>query len=291
MNELQKMFNEQLVLIVTGAEHQSSVINSQLTQAGLKPVFVSSAVKALSIIRHAKECGTPIALVLYDHELPEVNGHSFAADLRGEPFIADTNIIIFTVDNPIRHLNEFRNWNISHVLQWPCRFSDLAGAIAEYIPLSKPVQTQDLMETQAENAAYRILCADDNAINLTVLRSFLNIAGYSPDTVVDGAEAVKAVKSISYDLILMDIMMPVMDGVVATLQIRELEKQMGRNPVPIVAVTAHYTPSQRDRYIEAGMNDVIAKPISKAAIDDCLAKWCQRYVATDSSSTRTGTDG
>ena len=286
MSNLQTMFDEKLILVVSADQYVSSVLNSNLTKSGLKPIFVSSAAKAQSILRHARECESPIPLVLYDHELPDMTSLVFANLVRNDAVIRESKIIALTRENPAALLNKLGPWNISHVLHLPCRYNDLTGAIAEYIPFSNTANV-DFIETQTidDNAAYRILCADDNAINLAVLRGFLNIAGYSPDTVANGAQAVKAYKNIQYDLILMDIMMPVMDGVVATLQIRELEKQMSRPPVPIVAVTAHYTHSQKDRYLAAGMNDVIAKPIGKKAIDDCLAKWCQRYVEPEVAHT------
>lgn len=282
MKTLQTMFDETLILVVSADQHISSVLNSNLTEAGLKPVFVSSAAKAVSILTHAMECGSPISLILYDNELPEMTSQAFANFVRNDKVINDSNIIALTRENPAGLLNQLGRWQITHVLHLPCRYKDLTGAIAEYIPVSKTANVEFIENQIVDgNGSYRILCADDNAINLAVLRGFLNISGYSPDTVVDGSQAVKAYKNIQYDLILMDIMMPVMDGVVATLQIRELEKQMSRPPVPIVAVTAHYTPSQRDRYLAAGMNDVIAKPINMTDIEDCLSTWCKRYVAPE----------
>ena len=294
MDDLVRIFDENLILVISADRNRSSVLNTQLKQAGLKPIFVSSPDKGLSILRHARECSMPFILTLFDFELNDQNGIDYLGQIRMDPLVRDSNIILLTSEKLSFLANTLTRCQITHILQWPFQFSDLTGVIAEYIPLNvRAEQNVEEIVQSEQNNSYRILCADDNAINLAVLKGFLNIAGYSPDTVSDGSQAVKAYKNVNYDLILMDIMMPVMDGVVATLQIREVEHQLSRQAVPIVAITAHYTPSQRDRYIEAGMNDVISKPISKKVIDDCLAKWCPRYIdpETNPGISPTGTFG
>lgn len=281
MYSAQKVFEEALVLVICNNQQISSDLNTILKSSGLKPVFVSRADKGLSVLRHASEARTPIALVICDYALPDMTGYSFVKTLRDDPTIANNKTVVLTPDHPTGHLPIFSPLGISHILQWPGRSENLIGAIAEYIPLLR--KTDAVLSDQSDagdvqdNSRLRILAADDNTINLAVLKGFLNLFGYAPDTVVNGAEAVKAFKNLHYDLILMDVSMPVMDGVVATLQIREIEKRLGKpHSVPIIAVTAHYTQSQKARYLEAGMNDVIAKPISKAAINDCLQKWCSQ---------------
>lgn len=281
MNRNVRYFDEALVLIICDNPQNSASLNSTLKASGLKPIFVSRADKGLSVLKHASETKTPIALVICDFTLPDMTGYDFVKTLRAIPMIADNKVVVLTPDHPANYLPVFSGLGVSHVLQWPGRSENLTGAIAEYIPLRREIETKseiplDHQDAVADNRL-RILAADDNAINLAVLKGFLNLSGYAPDTVVNGAEAVKAFKNLHYDLILMDVSMPVMDGVVATIQIREIEKRLGKPQIPIVAVTAHYTKSQKERYIEAGMNDVIAKPISKEVIDNCLEKWCARY--------------
>lgn len=275
-----RLFDEALVLVIYDNGQFNSDLNNVLTSAGLRPIFVSRAEKGLSVLKHAKESGTPLALVICDIAISDMPGEAFVRAVRLDHTIADTKIVMLTSDQPMGQLSRFSPLNVSHILKWPCRAADLTGAIAEYIPIRRelsPPPADQSAGAPVSSAPLKILAADDNAINLAVLRGFLNLAGYSPDTVRNGAEAVKAFKNMHYDLILMDISMPVMDGIVATLQIREIEKRIGKTPVPIVAVTAHYTPSQRDRYLEVGMNDVIAKPIRQEKIESCLEKWCDRY--------------
>jgi len=271
-----KVFDETLVLVLDDNHNLSPNLNSLLLKTGLKPVFVSSGIKGLSILKHAKLNGTPFGLIICDYKLPDMNGLEFAQSVRSDPIISDSQIIALTPDHPISYLYDFSRLRVPHVLQRPCVLQDLTGAVAEYLPLkwADEIIANDIV---SPGQAIKILCADDNAINLAVLKGFLSIAGYVPDTVENGEEALKAYNSRQYDLILMDIMMPVMDGTQATQHIRELEKRASRSPVPIIAVTAHYTPSERGLYIKLGMNDVIAKPISKNVIDACLEKWCPHY--------------
>ncbi len=275
-----KLFDEALVLVVRGNEAISSQLNTQLKTAGLKPIFVSSGEKGLSVLRHARESNTPLALVICDYALGDLTGYDFVTRTRQDPLLADTKIILTTQDHPMGYLSVFQPMGVNHIVRWPGRAEDLTGAIAEYIPVRREIKpTGQIQDPSLDSEArpFRILAADDNAINLAVLKGFLNLAGYTPDTVVNGAEAVKAFKNLQYDMILMDISMPVMDGVVATLQIREIEKRIGKAPVPIIAITAHYTPSQKKRYLEAGMNDVLAKPISQSEIENCLSEWSPRF--------------
>jgi len=286
LNASQKIFDEAIVLVVRNNELASSELNTRLTEAGLKPIFVTRGEKGLTVLRHARESGTPLGLVICDYSLPDMSGYDFARLLRSVPSTAETKMVLLTTDHPMGHLPTFAPLGVSHIVQWPGRAENLTGAIAEYIPLRRNVPAanaspEKVAVSTASSDQLRILAADDNAINLAVLRGFLNLAGYSPDTVKDGAEAVTAFKNLHYDLILMDISMPVMDGVAATLQIREIEKRVGKPPIPIVAVTAHYTPGQKSQYIEAGMNDVIAKPINQNVIKECLETWCPRFSQVD----------
>ena len=107
----------------------------------------------------------------------------------------------------------------------------------------------------------RILAAEDNAVNQLVLRTLLGQAGLAPVTVANGREAVEAWEGGEWDLILMDVQMPVMDGVAATREIRDREARSGRTPTPILALTANAMTHQVETYRAAGMNGFVSKPI------------------------------
>ena len=120
----------------------------------------------------------------------------------------------------------------------------------------------------------RILIAEDNAVNQAVLRSILDTTDHVADLVADGNEAVSAVMRIRYDLVLMDIQMPEMDGIMATRKIRDLPGGIAN--VPIIALTANAMKGDRERYLDAGMSDYLAKPIRPAQLKSMIAKWAAR---------------
>jgi CheY-like chemotaxis protein len=120
--------------------------------------------------------------------------------------------------------------------------------------------------------ALRVLAAEDNAINQLVLKTLLHQMGVEPLVVENGQLAVAAWESGEWDVILMDIQMPVMDGLTATAQIRRRERELGRAPTPIVALTANAMAHQVDQYIVAGMNGHVAKPIQAAELFEALTR-------------------
>ena len=126
----------------------------------------------------------------------------------------------------------------------------------------------------------RILVAEDNATNREVALAQLRKLGYEATAVSNGAEAVEAVRHGSYELVLMDCEMPVMDGFEATRQIRGLSRP-GSPGIPIVALTADAMADDRDRCLRAGMNDYLAKPVDLARLSDVLARWlpCLLYTS------------
>jgi len=119
----------------------------------------------------------------------------------------------------------------------------------------------------------RILVAEDNSINQVVALGFLKKLGLHADAVADGAEAIKALESIPYDLVLMDVQMPVMDGIEATRQIRSPASSVLNHWIPIIALTAHALRGDRERFLEAGMNDFLSKPMTVLTLLDVLKCW------------------
>ncbi len=136
------------------------------------------------------------------------------------------------------------------------------------------MSTTGINPVQSDQRSFRILVAEDNLVNQKVIRLFLVSAGHDVDIVADGQEAVEAVNSQAYDLVLMDVHMPKMDGITATKLIRE-QGGIGAT-VPIIAVTAKAMVGDREKYFAAGMNDYVSKPIDRqklfAAIAGCSSR-------------------
>lgn len=270
-----KQFDNVPILIIDDSELNSSVISMQLKPYGLDPIKVPKAHDGFQLIQQLKGSEKSIPLIICDFHMADMNGMGLLRLLRNEPTTEDIKVIFLASYGLGDLTRELASLGVKHILKRPCSTYSLIEAVSDCLKTTAPSPRK-----YKDKSEIRILAADDDPINLAVLKGFLNLAGYSVDTVSDGVDAVKASENIHYDLILMDICMPTMDGVIATLQIRTNEKRGNRPPVPIVAVTAHFSPSQRDRYLEAGMNDVMAKPIRKDIIDACLQEWCVRYPET-----------
>ena len=177
----------------------------------------------------------------------------------------------------IGHANENRRYQKAGFSAWlskPVRASDLFDmlhtALAGRAPGSAP-ESAPVTAGAAQIQAARILLVEDNDVNRMVADGILKKLGWRTDAVGNGVEALAALAREKYDLVLMDVQMPEMDGLEAARRIRAGEA--GRADVPIIAMTAHAMPGDRNECLEAGMDDYLAKPISPGALAGVLAKW------------------
>ena len=139
--------------------------------------------------------------------------------------------------------------------------------------VARNIEVIDQPEITTNAKAPRILMAEDNAINQKTAMHLLGKLGFHADVVADGLKAVQALKEFDYDLVLMDCMMPGMDGYEATAAIRNRASNVINHNVPIIAVTANAMEGDRKKCLEAGMDDYLAKPLNKTALAEMLDKW------------------
>jgi len=166
----------------------------------------------------------------------------------------------------------------SACLTKPVRSSDLFDSLATVLAGQNMRQTTPLFKLQAilgisRGKAVRVLLAEDNIVNQMVAVGILKKLGLRADAVANGAEAVKALETIPYDLMLMDVQMPVMDGLEATRQIRDPNSAVRNHMIPIIAMTAGVMQKDQERCMDAGMNDYVTKPVSPQALAETLGKW------------------
>jgi CheY-like chemotaxis protein/HPt (histidine-containing phosphotransfer) domain-containing protein len=160
----------------------------------------------------------------------------------------------------------------------PVRQSELFDKLSSLLPTDRKRQEQssnanENVAPQRHTNNVKILLAEDNVVNQKVAQSMLKKLGLRTDIVANGAEALKALEMIPYDLVLMDVQMPEMDGLAATRLIRYSGSAVLNKDVPIIAMTAHAMKGDRERFIESGMNDYISKPVSMEALKRVLDKW------------------
>jgi len=157
-----------------------------------------------------------------------------------------------------------------------CLSAVLAGTGAAQ--QAQPIVTRHSIR-EMRRGGVRILLAEDNITNQQVAVGILKKLGLRADAVANGAEALKALETLPYDLVLMDVQMPEMDGLEATRHIRNPQSAVRNHRIPIIAMTAHAMQGDRETCIEAGMNDYVAKPISPKALVEALNKWLPRETA------------
>jgi CheY-like chemotaxis protein/HPt (histidine-containing phosphotransfer) domain-containing protein len=165
-----------------------------------------------------------------------------------------------------------------------CLANVLAGSAADAAPApgSQAATRREAIEAN-RRATTRILLAEDNITNQQVALGILKKLGMRADAVADGAEAIRSLETIPYDLVLMDMQMPEMDGMEATRRIRDPQSGVMDHEIPIIAMTANALQGDRERCLEAGMNGYVAKPVSPAALAEALERWLPREDATTSA--------
>ncbi len=253
------------VLIVDDNATNRRVLQEVLTNWQMKPSSVDGGQAALSALRQAKDAGNPFALVLLDMQMPVMDGYTVAERIRQESEIAETKIIMLSSIGEHSDAELHQKLGIAAYLSKPVKQSSLMNTIMEVMimpSLDKNSPTSGIPRAVRESGQdYHILLAEDNAVNQKLAVRMLEKRGHTVAVANDGREALAALENESFDLVLMDVQMPEMDGFEATAAIREKESATGEH-IPIIAMTAHAMKGDRERCLEAGMDDYISKPIN-----------------------------
>jgi signal transduction histidine kinase/DNA-binding response OmpR family regulator len=275
------------VLVVDDNEQSRGILARRCAARGLATRQAGGGAEALSTLRSAAGAGEPFAVVIADFHMPSMSGLVLAREVRADPLLAGTKAILLTSFGSSVSQEDIESAGISARLNKPPRDSLLHEAIAAALAgRPAPVPGQAPGETGALPSAsgLRVLVAEDNVVNQQVARLQLGKLGCHPDVVADGAEAVQAARSDSYDLILMDCQMPGVDGYEATRRIRRWEDERRARgerfvPVHVIAMTANAMLGDRDACFAAGMNDYVAKPVMAADLAAVFARlpgWSSR---------------
>jgi PAS domain S-box-containing protein len=270
------------ILVVDDNATNREVFQHQLENWGAQVDLVDGAASGLMAIRQAQHGAHPFQLVLLDHHMPGMSGLDLAAVIRADPTTADLKLVLASSANP----SDFRQLNASlrldDVLSKPVRQSALLDCLMSRLGRGQALPQQTtlsaLSDLPAPALALRILVVEDNPINQQVAVGLLAKLGHRADVADDGAESVALVERGDYDLILMDMQMPRMDGLTATGIIRRLPA--GKGDVTIIAMTANAMEGDRDACLAAGMNDYLAKPIDRHRLAAVLQRWIDHIIDT-----------
>jgi len=261
-------------LIVDDNFTNRRVLHGILSRWGMKPTAVDGGRAALQAMEVAKNAGYPFPLILLDGQMPEMDGFTLAEHIHKDPELLNATIMMLTSAGHLGDAARCRELGISAYLVKPVRQGELLDAICQVLDGTARQQPEALVTRHTlreEKHRIRILLAEDNAINQTLAVRILEKRGYSVTVAPDGQAAVEAFQAGGFDLVLMDIQMPRMDGFQATAAIREREKLTGRR-IPIVAMTAHALVGDQERCLASGMDGYVSKPIRTSELFATIEK-------------------
>ncbi|MGE9294646.1 MAG: response regulator [Puniceicoccales bacterium] len=263
------------VLIVDDNETNRRILMELCRSWGLNPKEAETGLQGLEILDRAAARHNPVRLVLLDHQMPNLSGLDVTALIFNRPELRDARIILLSSSLSHEEVERARRLGVTHMLSKPVKQSVLLDVLLEAFGLGTG-QKKRKADSQApfpveSMPTMRILLAEDNPVNQEVTMQRLRKLGHDVSLVANGALAVEACKEIRFDLILMDVQMPVLDGIEATRQIRELERDEDFR-TPIVAMTARAMKGDEEACIEAGMDYYMSKPFRVAKLRAVLDK-------------------
>jgi two-component system sensor histidine kinase/response regulator len=232
--------------------------------------------QALQLLHAAAAAGAPYDAALLDMSQAGGSGLTLAADIKSDPAIADVRLLLLSSQRDAADAVQRREAGVAFQLIKPAREPDLYDCIVSPVRASEGVRCASFGSQRAPRGRRRpkVLLAEDNTVNVEVASAMLEGLGLEVACAGNGEQALSAVCEGEFDLVLMDCMMPEMDGFAATAEIRRHEQLQGRaRQLPIVAITANALEGDRERCLAAGMDDYLSKPFSQQALAAALGRW------------------
>jgi len=277
-----EMLRDTCILIVDADESSRTFMEQTLTKWRMITTCVTKGTQALVAMKHAAESGKPFTLVVLEANTPDMNGFTLAEQIKQDPALAGT-VIIMTSSTGLRgDASRCRQSGIAAYLRKPLNRSVLLQAISEAVARPPETDTTDLITRHSLRESrrhLRVLLAEDNPVNREYAAVLLGKWGHEVVCAENGKEVLTLLEDKPFDLILMDLQMPIMDGVEAAAAIREKEKATGRH-VPIIAITADVMSRTHQKALKAGMDDYITKPIRSEQLSETIEKLLVRRHAS-----------
>jgi two-component system, sensor histidine kinase and response regulator len=252
------------VLVVDDNATNRRILVKLLGNWGLKPVEAESGTKAMAALLHAQSLGKYFPLILLDAQMPEMDGFALAEYIKRHPDFHSATVMMLSSAGQSGDAVRCRDLGIASYLTKPVRQAELVDAILAAVGSSsrwkRPSPTSVDRSSRAGSGGLFVLLAEDNAVNQLLVLRLLEKWGHRVTIAPNGKAALEALEKRSYDVILMDVQMPMMNGWDATRAIRERERSTGTH-IPIVAMTAHAMKGDDEKCLAAGMDDYLAKPI------------------------------
>ena len=271
------------VLLVDDNVTNRRILTDLLRRWGMLPIAAASGSEAIALVQRASEAGDPFRVIITDAHMPVMDGFELAQRLAESPYGAGAIILMLTSGEYPGDVARSRGAGVSNFLLKPVRREELKDAIARALSI-EPAGQDHLGITQPDPGQAptplpvypaRILLAEDNLVNQRLVKRLLEKVGHTVVVVGNGREAVESLKNDTFDLVLMDVQMPEMDGLEATRAIREVEK-ITQAHIPILALTAHAMRGDQDKCLAAGMDAYLTKPLQPADLFDIVRTYGAR---------------
>ncbi len=266
------------VLVVDDNATNRQILRHQLGYWGLRVTAVESGPRGLAVLQQAAADGAPYDLAILDMKMPEMDGLSLARAIKSDSALAGVRLVLLTSFGQRGHGAEATRIGIAAYLTKPVDEADLYDCLVEVLDDTRAgrashLVTRHSLREQRPPVAAHVLVAEDNEVNQKVAAKILEKLGYRVELAENGKEALAACARRRYDAVLMDGQMPGMDGYEATRRIREREAKTGERRVPILAMTASAMKGDREKCLEAGMDDYVTKPVTPEKLEAVLKKW------------------
>ncbi len=250
------------VLVVDDNATNRRILEEILRSWRMVPATAAGAEEALDLLRRASAAGEPCRLVVTDAHMPRSDGFTLAEQIKQDPAVGSTVIMMLTSGDRPEDMVRCDQLGIAAYMLKPVKQSELLEAIELALGIALP--GEELLRAAARQPHHvrslRVLLAEDSLVNQKLAVALLEGQGHTVTLVNNGREAVAAAAGQNFDVVLMDVQMPEMDGLEAAAQIRVREQRTGAH-LPIVAMTAHALKGDRERCLEAGMDSYVTKPI------------------------------
>lgn len=283
------------VLVVDDNATNRLILREILDHHGLYSESSNGAVDALAMLRAARSAGHPFSLLLTDVNMPEIDGFTLVQQLRNDEDLRDLPVVVLTSGDRPSDKQLCETLRVGAHLRKPIKQSELLQSIVLSLGVGKPEPDQSSRTDESRTAipSLRILLAEDSYPNQVLAKGLLGKRGHMVTVANNGQEAIDLLRTEPFDLVLMDVQMPVMDGFEATTTIRQMEAREklhanSRSPIPIIAMTAHAMKGDRERCLECGMNGYLSKPIRTRELDVALSEFFGSPQTADQPSVDSG---
>jgi CheY-like chemotaxis protein/HPt (histidine-containing phosphotransfer) domain-containing protein len=268
-------------LIVDDNATSREILMTRLAFWGMRPEEASGGPAGLEALRRALGEGDPFRIAVIDMQMPGMDGEAVGRAVRADAMLAGTRLVMLTSLGTRGDARRFREIGFDAYAVKPVRHEELRGVLSQALAGGAPGVPRPMATRHTAREALpdftgrkaRLLLAEDNITNQKVALGILKKLGLTADAAANGREAIEALRLHPYDLVLMDVQMPEMDGLEATRQIRNPPSATRDPNIPIIAMTAHAMQGDKERCLEVGMNGYVSKPVSPRELADVLERW------------------